>query len=211
MRRLPVYFLLDTSGSMYGEPIQALNNAMSSMINTLRTDAQALDSLWISIITFDREVKEIIPLTELAAFQLPEITCPQSGPTMTGMALEFLYENVQKDIRKGTSKQKGDWKPLLFLFTDGNPNDLKLYRQVIPKIKNSNFGAIICCAAGSLADDSLLKELTNDVVHLDNADTSTLKQFFKWVSETIEQGNKSMGSTDSVDLPPPPSEVHLII
>ena len=59
MRRLPVYFLLDTSGSMYGEPIQALNNALSGMINTLRSDAQALDSLWISIITFDREVKEI--------------------------------------------------------------------------------------------------------------------------------------------------------
>jgi uncharacterized protein YegL len=41
MRRLPVYFLLDTSGSMNGEPIQALNNALSGMINTLRSDAQA--------------------------------------------------------------------------------------------------------------------------------------------------------------------------
>ena len=84
MRRLPVYFLLDTSGSMQGEPIQALNNALSSMINTLRTDPQALDSLWISIITFDREVKELVPLTELVSFQLPEIKCPQSGPTHTG-------------------------------------------------------------------------------------------------------------------------------
>ena len=69
MRRLPVYFLLDTSGSMYGEPIQALNNALSGMINTLRSDAQALDSLWISIITYDREVKEIVPLTELVSIE----------------------------------------------------------------------------------------------------------------------------------------------
>ena len=61
MRRLPVYFLLDTSGSMYGEPIQALNNALSGMIYSLRTDAQAQETLWISIVTFDREVKEIIP------------------------------------------------------------------------------------------------------------------------------------------------------
>jgi uncharacterized protein YegL len=211
MRRLPVYFLLDTSGSMFGEPIQALNNAMSSMINTLRADAQALDSLWISIITFDREVKEIVPLTELAAFQLPEITCPQSGPTMTGMALEFLYNTVQKDIRKGTSEQKGDWKPLLFLFTDGKPNDLQSYRQAIPKIKTSNFGAIVCCAAGSLADDSLLKELTSDVVHLDNADTATLKQFFKWVSETIEHGNKSQGTGETIALPPPPAEITVVV
>jgi uncharacterized protein YegL len=211
MRRLPVYFLLDTSGSMYGEPIQALNNALSSMINTLRADAQALDSLWISIITFDRDVKEIVPLTELALFQLPEITCPQSGPTHTGRALEMLHQKVQSEIRKGTADQKGDWKPLFFLFTDGKPNDLQLYREMLPKIKALNFGAIVCCAAGSLADDSLLKELTQDVVHLDTADTATLKQFFKWVSETIEQGNKSQGTGESVALPPPPTEITLVV
>ncbi|WP_291151918.1 vWA domain-containing protein [Flavobacterium sp. UBA7680] len=211
MRRLPVYFLLDTSGSMYGEPIQALNNALSSMINTLRQDAQALDSLWISIITFDREVKEICPLTELALFQLPEIVCPQSGPTHTGKALEMLHEKVKVDVKKGTDTQKGDWKPLFFLFTDGKPNDLMVYREMIPKIKALNFGAIVCCAAGNLADDSLLKELTNDVVHLDNADSAALKQFFKWVSETIEQGNKSQGTGESVALPPPPSEITLVI
>lgn len=211
MRRLPVYFLLDTSGSMYGEPIQALNNALNGMINTLRQDPQALDSLWISIITFDRDVNEICPLTELAMFQLPEITCPQSGPTHTGKALELLYNKVKTDIKKSTENEKGDWRPLLFLFTDGKPNDLMVYREAIPKIKTLNFGAIVCCAAGNLADDSLLKELTNDVVHLDNADSATLKQFFKWVSETIEQGNKSQGTGESVTLPPPPAEITLII
>lgn len=211
MRRLPVYFLLDTSGSMYGEPIQALNNALSGMINTLRSDAQALDSLWISIITYDREVKEIVPLTELVSFQLPEIVCPQSGPTHTGKALEMLNSKVKSDVIKGSPTQKGDWKPLLFLFTDGKPNDLQLYREMIPKIKSSNFGAIVCCAAGNMADDSLLKELTDNVVHLDSADSQTLKSFFKWVSETIEQGNKSQGTGETATLPPPPSEITLVI
>jgi len=120
MRRLPVYFLLDTSGSMFGEPIQALNNALSGMVNNLRSDAQALDSLWISIVTFDRDVKEVVPLTELVSFQLPEITCPQSGPTHTGKALEVLYQKVTNEIKKGSETQKGDWRPLLFLFTTAN-------------------------------------------------------------------------------------------
>jgi uncharacterized protein YegL len=211
MRRLPVYFLLDTSGSMRGEPIQALNNALSGMVNTLRTDAQALDSLWISIITYDREVKEIVPLTELVNFQLPEITCPQSGPTITGAGLDFIIEQVKKDVIKGSSTQKGDWKPLLFIFTDGKPSDMPLYREKIIEIKNLNFGAVVGCAAGPKADDVILKELTDNVVHLDSADSSTLKQFFKWVSETIEQGNKSQGTGESITLPPPPSEITVVI
>jgi uncharacterized protein YegL len=211
MRRLPVYFLLDTSGSMNGEPIQALNNAMSGMINTLRSDAQASETLWISMITFDKDINEIAPLTELPAFQLPEIVCPPSGPTFTGKALEMLYDKVNKEVRKGTPTQKGDWRPLLFIFTDGKPSDPQLYAEMIPKIKSLNFGAIVGCAAGNKGDNAKLKELTDSVVHLDTADSTTLKQFFKWVSDTIEQGNKSMGTTDSVKMPPPPSEVHLVI
>lgn len=211
MRRLPVYFLLDTSGSMRGEPIQALNNALSGMVNTLRSDAQALDSLWISIITYDREIKEIAPLTELVSFQLPEITCPQSGPTNTGAGLEYIIQQVKKDVIKGSSTQKGDWKPLLFVFTDGKPSDMPLYREKITEIKNLNFGAVVGCAAGPKADDIILKELTDNVVHLDSADSSTLKQFFKWVSETIEQGNKSQGTGESITLPPPPSEITVVI
>jgi uncharacterized protein YegL len=196
---------------MRGEPIQALNNALSGMVNTLRSDAQALDSLWISIITYDREIKEIAPLTELVSFQLPEITCPQSGPTNTGAGLEYVVQKVKNDVIKGSPTQKGDWKPLLFVFTDGKPSDMPLYREKIIEIKNLNFGAVVGCAAGPKADDLILKELTDNVVHLDSADSSTLKQFFKWVSETIEQGNKSQGTGESITLPPPPSEITVVI
>ena len=211
MRRLPVYFLLDTSGSMYGEPIQALNNALSGMINTLRSDAQALDSLWISIITYDREIREVVPLTELVNFQLPEIVCPQSGPTNTGAALDFVIQKVNSEVSKNSSTQKGDWKPLLFVFTDGKPSDIQLYREKVPEIKRMGFGAVVGCAAGHLANDAMLKELTDNVVHLDSADSQTLKSFFKWVSETIEQGNKSQGTGEKVVLPPPPSEIIVVI
>jgi uncharacterized protein YegL len=145
MRRLPVYFLLDTSGSMYGEPIEALNNALRGMISVLRSDPQALETLWLSIITFNREVTELVPLTELADFRLPEIVCPQSGPTHTGQALEMLYHKVSADLRRGSATQKGDWRPLLFLITDGKPSDVFLYRSMIPQIKSLNFAAIVGC------------------------------------------------------------------
>ena len=211
MRRLPVYLLLDTSGGMFGEPIQALNNALSSLINALRTDPMALDSVWLSIITFDRTAQELIPLTEIAAFQLPEITCPQSGPRHTGRALELLYENANRDLIRGNSNQKGDWKPLLFLFTKGAPNDKVDFINAVPKIKSLNFGAIVSCAAGYIKEEALLKQLSDNVVHLDTADSHTIKQFFKWVSETIEHGGKSQGTGESMALPPPPSEITIVI
>jgi len=196
---------------MYGTSIVALNNSLSEMIGTLRQDPQAVESVWVSIITFDIEAKEIVPLSSLDSFQLPEITCPRSGPTHTGEALSLLLTKVNTDIKKGSATEKGDWKPLLFLFTDGSPSDKQLYKEMSPKIKALNFGIIVGCAAGTLSDDTSLKELCDHVVHLDTTDASTLKQFFAWVSETIDHGNKSMGTGEKVGIPPPPSNINLVI
>ena len=46
MRRLPVYVLIDTSGSMYGEPIEAVKNGLSIMLSTLNSDPYALETAY---------------------------------------------------------------------------------------------------------------------------------------------------------------------
>jgi uncharacterized protein YegL len=56
MRRLPVYLLLDTSGSMKGEPIEAVKVGLSSLLASLRKDPYALETVHICLLTFDREV-----------------------------------------------------------------------------------------------------------------------------------------------------------
>ncbi|SEL55494.1 Uncharacterized conserved protein YegL, contains vWA domain of TerY type [Chitinophaga rupis] len=210
-RRLLAYFLLDTSGSMHGEPIQALNNGFNGLISMLRSDPQAMDSLHVSVITFDKEVKNIVPLTDLASFQPVEIKCPESGPTHTGQALDMLCDLVKADLVKGSTERKGDWKPLLFVFTDGKPSDLPLYRTAITKIKALDFGMIVGCAAGPKAETSFLKELTNEVVRLDTTDVNTLTTFFKWVSSSIEMGSKSQGTGENMVLPPPPGELIIVV
>ena len=73
MRRLPVYLLLDTSGSMFGEPIEAVKNGVQMLLSTLRSDPYALETAYLSIITFDSKAEQIVPLTEISSFQLPRI------------------------------------------------------------------------------------------------------------------------------------------
>lgn len=211
MRHLPVYILIDTSGSMKGEPIESVKVGVADMIATLRQDPYALETVCISIITYDRDVKQILPLTELENLQLPDIVTPESGPTHTGLALKMLCDKINVEVKKGTPEQKGDWRPLLFLMTDGRPADLQLYHEMIPKIKAMNFASIVACAAGPKAKVEPLQELTDQVFRLDTMDATSFKKFFVWVSDVIGLGGKSVGTTDAIELPGPPDEVNIVI
>jgi len=207
MRRLPVYLLLDTSGSMKGEPIESLKNGLKVMVSALRQDPFALETVWLSIITFDTKVKQLMPLTDLESFIVPEFQIPDSGATFLGKALEELYYAINRDIIHTTEEQKGDWKPLLLIITDGSPSDISLYREMISLLQNNVFSNIVACAAGSKAKIGYLKEFTTNVYSLDTMDSNTFNSFFKWVSASVASENKGMGLVNSVRLPPPPPEV----
>lgn len=210
MRRLPVYLLIDTSGSMKGEPIASVNVGLECMVSSLRGDPFALESVCMSIITFDRVVQRILPLTPLEDLQLPEIKTPDSGPTHTGEALRVLCESVDNEVQLSTPDRKGDWMPLLFLMTDGKPSDTQTYHEMVNEVKKRHFASVVACAAGPKAKIEPLQELTANVYSLDTVERSAFTKFFKWVSASITVGNQSVGATDELVIPPPPEEVNVI-
>ena len=206
MRRQPVYLLLDTSGSMQGEPIESLKAGLASLLATLRSDPMALDSVCLTLITFDRAARALCSLVPVDQLQMPEICVPSDGPTMLGAALELALTSVRHDLVRRTATTRGDYKPILFVMTDGKPSDIMLYKQMCQQVRAGAFAAVVACAAGPKASVVHLQALTDTVLTLDTADGAQFLQFFQWVSETIGQTARS-SLVVPMSLPTPPPEV----
>ena len=211
MRRLPVYILIQTSGAMRGEPIESIKVGLEAMVGSLRQDPFALESVYLSIATFNRNVEILVPLTELEAVQIPTIDQPESGPTHLGGALQEICKRVDSEVLLSSPEVKGDWMPLLFIMTDGRASDSQLFNSIIPEVKKRNFASIIACIVGSKTDIQNIRKITDNIVSLETTDSGTFKQFFKWVSASVSIGNRSIGASNQISLPPPPPEVHTVI
>jgi uncharacterized protein YegL len=212
MRRLPVYLLLDTSGSMSGEPIEAVKNGVQIMISSLRQDPQAIETAFISIITFNTAAQQIIPLTDLASFQMVDIKA--SGTTALGDALKLVAAKIDTEVAKTTTEQKGDWKPLVFIMTDGVPTDD--WQSGLTEFKKRKTAYTVACAAGGGAAIKILQQITDNVVSLDTADSQSISKFFSWVTASIgvsstkvEDSGKEV--TGINELPPPPPELNIVV
>lgn len=212
MRRLPVYLVLDTSGSMHGEAIEAVKNGVQTLLNTLRQDPYALETAYISVITFNTSATQIVPLTDLLNFTPPKLIA--TGTTALGDALNLTAKCIEKEIVKTTYDTKGDWRPLVFIMTDGMPTDD--WEKGLKQFEKIKKGMVIACAAGQSVDTNVLKKITEVVLQLDTADSNSIKAFFKWVSASISTGSQKVESNLKEvigldDLPPPPPEVNIVL
>lgn len=190
MRRLPIYFLIDISESMVGEPIQQVEEGLSTIIQALKTDPNAIETVWVSIIVFAGQAKTLVPLQEIISFYPPKF--PIGSGTSLSKGLGHLMYELRKNIVKTTAEQKGDWKPIVFLFTDGVPTDdsknaINEWKQNWQRTAN-----LVAISFGSETDTNILSELTDTVLHFKNTDVAAYKQFFKWVTDSIKTSSVSV-------------------
>lgn len=195
MRRLPIYFLIDISESMVGEQIQQVEEGLATIIQTLKTDPNAIETVWVSIIVFAGQPKTIVPLQELINFYPPKF--PIGSGTSLSKGLGHLMFELRKNIVKTTTEVKGDWKPIVFLFTDGVPTDdtkaaISEWKQNWQRTAN-----LVAISFGEETDAKVLIELTENVLYFKNTDANSYKQFFKWITDSIKTSSQSVENNSS--------------
>ena len=231
MRRLPVYLLIDCSESMAGIAIETINTVLPGMVRELRKMPHALETVAMSVIAFSGDARLVVPLTSLEMFQIPTLTIHPG--TSLGRALDMLAACVSQDIIETTEERKGDWLPLVFLFTDGQPTDdwrgsAKRIRgltaiQVVADcaddpehtkaampecLKSPKIASLYAIGCGDDVDFSVLYEITDSVFKISEIDADAIRDAFVWITASVQRASRGIAG-DTVCLPEPPADCAL--
>lgn len=190
-RALPIFILADTSGSMSGEKIQAVNKAINDMIITLRNVDDIRGVFKISIISFGGDKVEIQQLpTDVKTICFKELEA--SGKTPMGMAISEMTNLIEnREIVKST-----DYLPTVVLLSDGYPTDyagnnettLEAYLEWDPLKKlhegeRSSKCMRVAMSVGAETDLTMLRAfLNNGTEPMLAIDANDIAKLFKWVT-----------------------------
>ena len=118
LRPLPVLVMADTSGSMKGEKIEALNHALRTMAAELAKLDDVRGEVYLGVITFGGEPEILQPLVPVREANIPELSA--RGRTPLGSALSIAQALLEdREVIPARA-----FFPTLVLISDGQPTDL---------------------------------------------------------------------------------------
>ncbi len=199
MRRLPVFLVLDVSDSMAGEPLQLLEQGLAHLINKLRQDPNALETVFLSIIAFAGKVKTLVPLMDLPTFYPPRL--PMGSGTALGKALTHLMQAIDTQVQPTTAERKGDWKPLVYLMTDGKPTDNYGEAVRIWKQKYAKRAQVIAVGLGEHAATHALSQFADHVLSYNGEDSADFSQFIDWLTMSVRSQSIKVQQHGEEDQP----------
>jgi len=117
--RCPCVLLLDTSGSMQGSPIVALNAGVRTFRDHLVRDPLASRRVEVAVVSFDGEVKVVQDFVTADQFDPPVLTA--QGMTLMATGISKALDMIQE--RKRTYRANGIayYRPWILMITDGEP------------------------------------------------------------------------------------------
>lgn len=200
MRRLPIFFVLDVSESMAGDNVRQLSQGLERIVRKLRTDPYALETVFISLIVFAGKARTLTPLVDLATFYPPRL--PLGSGTSLGKALDHLMAEIDKTVVKSTADQKGDWRPMIYLMTDGKPTDEAQAAIERWRTHYAKKASLIAVGIGKHASMDELNRLTQDAFHLTADSENDFHKFIDWVSMScsIQSQSVAAGNGEKINL-----------
>ena len=201
--RCPCVLLLDTSGSMQGERIEALNQGLLSLKDELVKNSLAARRVEIAVITFDSSVNVVQDFVTADQFNPPILTA--QGLTIMGSAIHRALDIIQERKSKYRTNGIAYYRPWVFMITDGEPQ--------------GELDHVVEQAAQRLQADETDKRVAFFSVGVDNANMSRLSQIavrsplklkglnfiemFVWLSASMSAVSNSQVDVDEqVALPP---------
>lgn len=196
-RPLPVLLLLDTSGSMTGTKIAALNSALKEMAQDLGGSSTPQGEIHVGVVVFHSQVDVADPVPA-KLFTVPEYVA--GGQTAMGAAIEAA--RVMLEDRERIPARA--YTPTLVLVSDGQPTDAA--DSAIRALLGSERGkraTRLALAIGDDADVEMLKRfVSNPEVPVFRAhETARIREFFRWVTFSVQMRTKSR-DPDAAPLPP---------
>lgn len=188
-KTMTLFFIIDTSGSMSGDKIGAVNTAIEEILPDLRdmSGANADAKIKVAVLEFSSGATWITSSGPVEAESFTWSFLDAGGVTDLGDACMKLNEKLSKnEFMKETT---GSFAPALFLMSDGEPTDD--YQKGLAALKQNNWfkkAIKVAVAIGEDANKSVLAEFTGtSEAVLEAYNVALLKKMIKFVSMRASQ------------------------
>jgi len=199
--RCPCVLLLDTSGSMSGSPISALNEGLQTFKNALTQDGLASRRVEIAIVTFDSKVDVVQDF--VTADQYEPTSLSSGGATAMGTAIVTGLDMVQN--RKTQYRENGIayYRPWIFMITDGEPQGeaKEIVDQAAQRIRTEEENKGVAFFFFFFKCANIDKHQTIATRSPGQHNGLNFSEMFVWLSASMQRVSHSKVD-EQVDLPP---------
>ena len=131
--QLNLIYLVDTSGSMYGEPINQLNVAMAEAVQVAEEAAMEMEvQLFMRVVEFNSVAKWLIGDTRRGVEHIDWMPLNANGGTDTAGAIDLARGVMHREFLG-----ERNYRPIVILITDGESNDSQKTVEAVAKLKAS--------------------------------------------------------------------------
>ncbi|MFO7031071.1 hypothetical protein B9T07_13920 [Limnospira fusiformis CCALA 023] len=198
--RCPVVLLLDTSGSMSGQPIDQLNQGLVTFQQELSQDSLAARRVQVAIVTFDSYVNVVQDFVDFDQFNPPHLST--TGTTAMGEGIGTALNLIESHKQLLRANGIDYYRPWLLMITDGAPTDSWQNAAQMLHQFYANKKVVFFAIAVQGADMNTLSQIVPPgSIPPQQLQGLAFNQLFTWLSKSMGSVSRSQGSGAQVALP----------